>query len=70
MGPHELQGDPSEVIYADLTGDGIVGLDDFDTLLNCWSSSEGPCCLADLDLDSVVGVVDFLILLANWGPYL
>jgi hypothetical protein len=68
MGAYEYQGDPAEVVYADLTGDGIVGLDDFDTLLDCWSSAGGPCCLADLNLDGVVGVVDFLILLANWGP--
>jgi hypothetical protein len=68
MRPYEFQGELAEVIYADLTGDDIVGLDDFDTLLNCWSSSDEPCCLADLDLDGNVSVVDFLILLANWGP--
>jgi hypothetical protein len=67
MGAYEFQGQPAEVFYADLTGDGIIGLDDFDTLLNCWSSSDDPCCLADLDLDGTVGVLDFLILLANWG---
>ncbi|MHC4081789.1 MAG: choice-of-anchor Q domain-containing protein [Planctomycetota bacterium] len=68
IGAYEFQGEPAEVAYADMTGDGVVGLDDFETLLNCWSSSDEPCCLADLDLDGAVGVVDFLILLANWGP--
>ncbi|MHC4992113.1 MAG: hypothetical protein ACYTGC_14170, partial [Planctomycetota bacterium] len=63
MGAYEFQGEPVEVDFADLTGDGFVGLDDFDTLVGCWSSSDGPCCVADLDLDGVVGVVDFLILL-------
>ncbi len=54
-------------MFADLTGDGIVGLDDLDTLLDCWSSSDEACCLADLDLDGTVGIVDFLNLLGNWG---
>ena len=67
MGAYEFQGQPAEVVFADLAGDGVVGLDDFETLLACWSSSEQPCCLADLDLDGTVDVVDFLILLANWG---
>jgi parallel beta-helix repeat protein len=67
MGAYEFQGDPADVVFADLTGDGIIGLDDFETLLNCWASSEEPCCLADLDLDGTVGIVDFLILLGNWG---
>jgi hypothetical protein len=44
----------------------VVGLDDFEALLNCWSSSDEPCCVADLDLNGNVNVVDFLILLANW----
>ncbi|MHC4089611.1 MAG: right-handed parallel beta-helix repeat-containing protein [Planctomycetota bacterium] len=68
MGAYEYQGEPTAVVYADLTGDGVVGLDDFETLAGCWSSSGEPCCLADLDLDGNVGVVDFLILLANWEP--
>jgi hypothetical protein len=68
MGVYEFQGDPALVVFADLTGDGVVGFDDFETLLNCWSSPDEPCCLADLDLDGVVGVVDFLLMLAHWGP--
>ncbi|MHC4216995.1 MAG: right-handed parallel beta-helix repeat-containing protein [Planctomycetota bacterium] len=67
MGAYEFQGDPAEIIYADLTGDGVVGTADFEMLLDCWSLSDGPCCLADLDLDGAVGIVDFLILLGNWG---
>ncbi|MHC4902077.1 MAG: right-handed parallel beta-helix repeat-containing protein, partial [Planctomycetota bacterium] len=68
MGAYEFQGDPAEVIYADLTGDGAVGFEDFKTLIGCWSSTQGPCCLADLDLDGNVGVTDFLLVLAYWGP--
>ncbi|MHC4303140.1 MAG: choice-of-anchor Q domain-containing protein [Planctomycetota bacterium] len=67
MGAYEFQGEPADVVYADLTSDGIVGLDDFEALMDCWSSSDEPCCMADLDLDGAVGVVDFLLLLANWG---
>jgi hypothetical protein len=68
MGAYEYQGEPAVVVYADMTGDGLVGLDDFDTLMGCWSSFDEPCCVADLDLDGTVGVVDFLLLLANWSP--
>ncbi|MHC4653103.1 MAG: choice-of-anchor Q domain-containing protein [Planctomycetota bacterium] len=67
MGAYEYQGNPADVTFADLNGDNVVGLDDFDALMNCWSSSEEPCCIADLDLNGTVNVVDFLILLANWG---
>jgi hypothetical protein len=67
MGAYEFQGEPADVVFADLTGDGTVGPDDVETLLNCWSSPDEQCCVADLDLDGVVGVVDFLILLGNWG---
>jgi hypothetical protein len=67
MGAYEFQGESAEVVFADLTGDGVAGLDDFEMLLNCWSSSDEPCCVADLDLDGTVGVVDFLMLLGNWG---
>ena len=58
---------PAALAFADLTCDGLVGLDDFVALLNAW----GPCkpgpCMADLDDDGSVGVVDFLLLLAHWG---
>jgi hypothetical protein len=67
MGAYEFQGNPATVLFADINADGIVGLDDFEALLNCWSSSDEQCCVADLDLDGVVGIVDFLILLGNWG---
>jgi hypothetical protein len=66
MGAYEFQGDPADVLFADLDGDGAVGFEDFETLMGCWTSSDGPCCLADLDLDGTVGITDFLILLAHW----
>ena len=53
---------------ADLNGDGIVGIDDFLTLLGSW----GPCpvqgpCPADFDDDGFVGITDFLLLLSLWS---
>jgi hypothetical protein len=50
---------------ADLTGDGVVGVNDFLELLTAWGDSGGP---ADIDGDGIVGVTDFLELLAAWGP--
>ncbi len=53
---------------ADFNGDGIVGIEDFLTLLGSW----GPCppkgaCPADLDDDGFVGITDFLMLLSLWS---
>jgi hypothetical protein len=53
---------------ADLNGDGIVGIEDFLTLLGSW----GPCagggaCPADFDDDGFVGITDFLMLLSLWS---
>ncbi len=55
-------------IPGDIDGDGIVGINDFLTLLAVW----GPCadcgnCPADLDGDCSVGINDLLGLLANWS---
>ncbi len=68
MGAYEYQFDPVEdVIFADLNGDGSVGVVDLLGLLISWGPCAKGCCLADLDLDGAVGVSDLLILLANWG---
>jgi hypothetical protein len=53
----------------DLDGDGVVGHEDFQTLLEAWGPCPAPCpplCPADLDGDCQVSIVDFLTLLANW----
>ncbi len=52
----------------DLDGDGIVGINDFLTLLAAWGTVPGGP--PDFDGDDVVGIGDFLELLANWGPCL
>lgn len=54
----------------DLDGDGAVGQQDLDLLLNRWGRCPGTCppsCSGDLDGDCAVGITDFLILLANWN---
>lgn len=58
-------------VFADLNGDGAVGINDFLMLLSSW----GPCavctpgweCPADLNGSCAVDIVDFLALLASWG---
>ena len=69
MGAYEYQFDPADqVTFADLNGDGAVGVKDLLGLLGSWGPCAKGCCLADLDLDGNVGVKDLLILLGNWGP--
>ena len=56
-------------VFADLDGDGIVGITDFLQLLDDWGPCPDPCppsCAADLDGDCDVGINDFLMLLENW----
>jgi len=53
---------------SDLDGDGIVGIEDFLSLIAAWGScSDCGDCAADFDGDCQVSVTDMLILLANWG---
>lgn len=55
----------------DINGDGVIGVNDFLSLLAAWGPCSVPCppsCPADLNGDCMVGVSDFLSLLAAWGP--
>lgn len=55
---------------ADLTGDGLVGVDDLLAMFAVWGVCPGPCppsCPGDINGDCAVGVDDFLVLLASWG---
>jgi glucose/arabinose dehydrogenase len=52
---------------ADLTGDGVVDVDDLLLVINTW----GPCpvkapCIADLVVDGLVDVDDLLVIINNW----
>ncbi len=69
MGAYEYQFDPADQItFADLNGDGAVGVKDLLGLLGSWGLCGKGCCLADLDINGSVGVTDLLALLGNWGP--
>ncbi len=67
MGAYEYQFNPvEEIIFADLNGDGVVGILDLLGVLAAWGDA-GNNCLADLDIDGDVGIFDLLTLLAHWG---
>jgi predicted outer membrane repeat protein len=68
MGAYEYQGGPSEVIFADTDGDGVVGIIDFLAALAAWGPCGPECCLADFDIDGSVGIAEFLAVLDHWGP--
>ncbi len=53
--------------FADIDGNGGVGLQDFFMLINSWGPCPGNPCRADLDESGAVGISDMLLLLANWG---
>jgi hypothetical protein len=52
-------------VVGDLTGDGVVGVQDLLVILDAWGAC--GCCAADLDGDEAVGVQDLLIILDHWG---
>ncbi|MDP7030578.1 MAG: right-handed parallel beta-helix repeat-containing protein [Phycisphaerales bacterium] len=58
--------DGCSACQGDLTGDGVVGVDDLLMLIKFF----GPCdgCPADVDGDGLVGVDDILLVIATWGP--
>jgi len=70
---HYLQhGQSSEVFVTpqgDITGNGVVGINDFLLLLSAWGPCFGPpvACPEDLDGDGTVGIIDLLILLGQWS---
>ncbi len=67
MGAYEYQFNPiEEVIFADLNGDGVVGILDLLGVLAGWGDARNNC-LADLDIDGDAGIFDLLTLLAHWG---
>ncbi|MHC5003612.1 MAG: YncE family protein [Planctomycetota bacterium] len=81
--PVPLPGPPVDQVIGpvghryDLTGDGLVDVDDLVTLLQSWGECPSPCpptCVADIaakgvpGADCTVDVDDLLLLLLNWGP--
>lgn len=65
MGAYERRGDEAQVIFADLDGDGVVGVADLAILAGCLGADGGDCCIADLDLDGAVGPDDHRALLMS-----
>jgi len=62
--------DPPDDIIGDITGDGLVNVQDLLALLAAWGACDGACppaCDADLDETCAVDVFDLLVLLNNWG---
>jgi hypothetical protein len=54
----------------EMNGDGIVGIDEFLTVLANWGLCTAcpPSCPGDIDASCSVGVLDFLFVLSRWGP--
>jgi hypothetical protein len=55
-------------VPGDITGDGVVNVDDLLTLITAW----GPCvppasCPADLNGDGIVNVDDLLMVINHWS---
>lgn len=59
MGAYEFQG----TCPADITGDGIVDVDDLLIVLGAWGTPEG-----DITGDQNTDVDDLLLILSSWGP--
>ncbi len=61
----------SEPCPADLTGDGIVDINDVFAVLGYWGDCPDPCppyCTADVNEDCIVDVDDIFAVLGMWGP--
>ncbi len=55
----------------DLTGDGVVNIDDIFTILGLWGDCDDPCpphCVGDLTEDCTVNIDDIFAILGQWGP--
>ena len=57
---------PGSITPGDIDGDGVVGIEDFNTLIGTWGPCDDECCVADFNLDGIVGILDFLVLIGNW----
>ncbi len=50
---------------ADITEDGVVGVNDLLVLIAAWGTADSP---ADINGDGLVAAEDLLLVLAGWGP--
>lgn len=64
MGAYEVQ--PSvDPCPSDITGDGVVNVNDLLAVISAWGSGSGP---ADVTGDGFVNVNDLLAVISAWGP--
>ena len=54
------------VVEGDITGDGLVDVDDLLAVINAWGKCPSPCA-ADLTGDGMVDVDDLLMVINNWS---
>jgi hypothetical protein len=55
----------------DITGDGVVNMDDVWPLVNRWNVAKGEPDydpLYDLNSDDIIDLADIMIVVSNWGP--
>jgi hypothetical protein len=60
----------TNIVAADITDDGTVGVPDLLAVINAWGGCELPCapfCAADVTHDCTVGVPDLLAVINSWG---
>ncbi len=58
---------PDIVIPGDMTGDGFVGVDDLNVVLNNWNRQVDPLTNGDTTGDGWVGIEDLNNVLSNWN---
>ncbi len=63
----EVYGDLASQLLGDINGDGFVGLDDLDMILNAWNTTVPAGDAADPSGDGYVGLDDLDIVLSNWN---
>jgi hypothetical protein len=55
-----------EVVMGDVSGDGVVNIDDLLAVIGAWGQCAG-FCPADVDGNGVVNIDDLLMVINNWG---
>jgi hypothetical protein len=59
---------PPEQVIGDITGDGVVDIDDLFEVIGAWGACDTPPppCAADLDGNGFVDIDDLFMVLSNW----
>jgi hypothetical protein len=68
MGPFETAGDAvGTVKLGDVTGDGLVNIDDLLSVIGAWGDCPGTCCPQDFDMNGIIDIDDLLTVISHWG---